>query len=71
MSGLVESEWLLNRLCESLIRLSKKAHTLEGETKVAKSGTSESVETVDDEKGAGQADAEGEVTVRRTKDKAV
>ncbi|KAK7180462.1 hypothetical protein DPSP01_010001 [Paraphaeosphaeria sporulosa] len=34
MSGLSESEWLLERLCESLIRLAKKPYNVRGEVRL-------------------------------------
>ena len=34
MSGLGESEWLLQRLCESLVRLAKRPSVHDGEAKV-------------------------------------
>jgi potassium channel subfamily K len=37
MSGLGESEWLLQRLCESLVRLAKKPSVSEGKPEIAAS----------------------------------
>ncbi|KAJ4353628.1 Potassium channel [Didymosphaeria variabile] len=41
MSGLTESEWLLQRLCESLVRLAKKPYVPVGEQELKRGGTRE------------------------------
>ena len=41
MSGLSESEWLLQRLCESLVRLAKKPYVPRGEHELKRDGTRE------------------------------
>ena len=63
MSGLNESEWLLQRLCESLIRLSKRAYVPQSVAECRESGAGEGVDMVDDEKAAGKADAGEEAVV--------
>lgn len=41
MSGLSESEWLLERLCESLVRLAKKPYVGDGGPKSKEGGSRE------------------------------
>lgn len=68
MSGLGESEWLLQRLCESLVRLAKKSYVYEGKPEIAASDVKGNSEAASRGQRVEDADAGHQAAAVRTDD---